>query len=132
MNNDSQGSRKARARFCVSLAEQPWGSGPSGEGTAWERRTTAAEGVSEGGSVRCQRTHYPYPHTFSQTEGVADDASHYDVAILTLSDNYITEVLMTFHETHLPYMLQWSEQNIVLDTAAGDQQPRQTLRAHAV
>ena len=45
---------------------------------------------------------------------------HYDVGISSISDNYISEVINTFHETHLPYILQWSEQNIILDTAAGD------------
>lgn len=50
--------------------------------------------------------------------------SHYDVGISSISDNYITDVINTFHETHLPYILQWSEQNIVLDTAAADHHGR--------
>jgi hypothetical protein len=54
--------------------------------------------------------------------------SHYDVGISTISDNYITDVLTTFHETHLTYILQWSEQNIVLDTVAGDHHGKRFAR----
>ena len=58
----------------------------------------------------------------------ASNISHYDVGVSTISDNYITEVIETFHETHLPYILQWSEQNIVLDIAAGDHHGKRFAR----
>ena len=50
------------------------------------------------------------------------------MGISTSSDNYITEVIETFHETHLPYILQYSEQNIILDTAAGDHHGKRFAR----
>ena len=58
----------------------------------------------------------------------AAEVAHYDVGISSLSDNYISEVLNTFHETHLSYILQWSEQNIILDTAAGDHHGKRWAR----
>jgi hypothetical protein len=56
------------------------------------------------------------------------DVEHYGVGISKISDNYITEVINTFHETHLPFILRWSEQNIVLDTVAADHHGKRFAR----
>ena len=71
---------------------------------------------------------HPPPLYPSSLGTPAEDVSHYDVGISSISDNYITEVITTFHETHLPYILKWSEQNIVLDTVAGDHHGKRFAR----
>lgn len=45
---------------------------------------------------------------------------HYDSGISTISDTWITEALLAFVDAHRKYILQWSEQRIVLDTAVAD------------
>ena len=57
-----------------------------------------------------------------------ENITHYDVGISSVSDNYVTEVINTFHETHLTYILQWSEQNVVLDTVAADHHGKRWAR----
>ena len=65
--------------------------------------------------------HLPHlPHPVACSGVAASDVQHYSVGISSISDNYITDVINAFHETHLPYILQWSEQNIALDTVAAD------------
>ena len=46
--------------------------------------------------------------------------AQYDIGISTVSDNYITEALEQFAESHEQYILQWSEQQIVLDDVQTD------------
>ena len=45
---------------------------------------------------------------------------HYEAGISTISDTYITDALLEFVDSHRKYILQWSEQRIVLDTVAAD------------
>jgi hypothetical protein len=44
--------------------------------------------------------------------GVSAPDTQYDVGISSVSDTYITELLLHFSDTHEKYMLQWSEQNV--------------------
>ena len=57
------------------------------------------------------------------------DVAHYECGISTISDSYITEAINVFHETHLRYILQWSEQNIVMDTVAADHHGKRWARS---
>eukprot|EP00966_Prymnesium_polylepis_P145494 3360218-Prymnesium_polylepis.1 len=45
---------------------------------------------------------------------------HYDIPFSSISDNYITEALLDFYDSHRRYILQWSEQNIQLDVVQAD------------
>ena len=45
---------------------------------------------------------------------------HYAKGISTISDNYITESLLQFYDSHSKYILQWSEQRIKLDVVQAD------------
>ena len=50
-----------------------------------------------------------------------------------MSDSYITEMLEQFAESHEKYILQWSEQNIVLDDVQTDHHGKRFVRRlHAV
>ena len=53
---------------------------------------------------------------------------HYDVGVSTISDNYITDSLLNFYDTHRRYITQWSEQNIRLDVVQADHHGKRFAR----
>jgi hypothetical protein len=59
-----------------------------------------------------------------------DPEAQYNVGISTVSDSYITDALEQFAESHEQYILQWTEQHVVLDDVQTDHHGKRFVRRH--